>query len=557
MTCAAPTLPASVTRHRRTALPTACVLVVLAIGLPPAATRAAGDPAAAAAAGEVVLLSFEASWCGPCRQMVPLVESVAAAGWPVRRIDVDRETDLVRRFGVTAVPCYVLVVKGRETGRIDGATTRADLERLLARSAVPLGGQPQARGAVAEAATIPGIPVATSPAPAPLVTEAPPRGAGEPAVERRLLAATARLRVEDAGGVCRGTGTVIDCRQGEALILTCGHIFRDSQGKGRIEIDLFAPEAPRSVAGQLIAWDLTRDLALVSIFTDVAVEAAPVGDAARRPTPGEPVLSVGCDGGADPTVHRSRITGVDKYLGPANVQVAGQPVQGRSGGGLFAADGTLIGVCNAADPTDNEGLFAALPAIHEQLEEAGLAFVYRNVYPSTGVEASMLPGGSAHVPAMAESMPKVSFDRRDRADALPTASTLAADGTAPPLAAPSSTPLASRRTAPPTTDPAGAAAVPANMPRPTSPDAAGPTTGGTGGVAADPRTASSGEHVLIDHVRQHAGKAEVICIVRPHGAPHDSSEVFVLKGASPDFVERLAQAHRGAEATPQATAVSR
>ena len=142
MTCAAPTLPASVARHRRTACPTACVLVALAFGLPPAATRAAGDPAAAAAAGEAVLLSFEASWCGPCRQMVPLVESVAAAGWPVRRIDVDRETDLVRRFGVTAVPCYVLVVKGRETGRIDGATTKADLERLLARSAGPLGGQP-------------------------------------------------------------------------------------------------------------------------------------------------------------------------------------------------------------------------------------------------------------------------------------------------------------------------------------------------------------------------------------------------------------------------------
>ena len=39
-----------------------------------------------------------------------------------------------------------------------------------------------------------------------------------------------------------GTGTVIDCRQGEALILTCGHIFRDSAGKGRIEVDLFELE---------------------------------------------------------------------------------------------------------------------------------------------------------------------------------------------------------------------------------------------------------------------------------------------------------------------------
>jgi hypothetical protein len=46
-------------------------------------------------------------------------------------------------------------------------------------------------------------------------------------------------------------------------------------------------------------------------------------------------------------------------------------------------------------------------------------------------------------------------------------------------------------------------------------------------------------------VRQHGGKAEVICIVRPHGAADASSEVFVLKGARPDFVDHLSRAHHG------------
>lgn len=550
MTCAAPRLPARPAHRARPAamplssrlksappsrlalLPRLALMLgglVAALGAAPAA--AASDPAAAAAAGEALLLAFEASWCGPCRQMAPLVESVAAAGWPVRRVDVDREADLVRRFGVTAVPCYVLVVKGHEVGRIDGATSRAELERLLARSAAPLGGAAPPPAAVAPtAAAIPGIPVAAQAPAGPLVTEPSNRDASR-GIERRLLAATARLRVEDTGGVSRGTGTVIDCRQGEALILTCGHIFRDSQGKGRIEVDLFASRTSRGVAGQLIAWDLTRDLALVSVFTDAPVEAVAVGGAARRPTTGEPVLTVGCDGGADPTVHHSRITGVDKYLGPANVQVAGQPVQGRSGGGLFAADGTLIGVCNAADPTDNEGLFAALPAIHEQLEEAGLAFVYRNVYPSAGIEGAALPGGSAHVPAMAESMPHVSFDRRDRADALPTASTLAAADA--PASAPPATAAPLEQ---PPSSPAGRAAAP--------------------GVATH-GAPSAGEHALIDHVRQHGGRAEVICIVRPHGAPNDASEVFVLKGASRDFVERLAHAHHGDAAAPSTGALTR
>jgi len=65
-------------------------------------------------------------------------------------------------------------------------------------------------------------------------------------------------------------------------------------------------------------------------------------------------------------------------------------------------------------------------------------------------------------------------------------------------------------------------------------------------TAAAPAAAlSPGEAALIDHVRQHGGKAEVICIVRPHGAADASSEVFVLKGARPDFVDHLSRAHHG------------
>jgi thiol-disulfide isomerase/thioredoxin len=497
----------------------ACWLVAVAGG--PAAVAVA-DPVAS---GDVLLLDFAASWCGPCRQMAPLVAEIEAAGWPVRHVDVDREHDLVRRFGVTGVPCYVLVVKGREAGRIDGATTRGDLERLLAQAAPQSGGAPAGVPAPPPAGGgLPGIPLPTQPPPAPLVTEPSPAAAGDPdaGLDRRVMQATARLRVGDADGASWGTGTVIDCRQGEALILTCGHIFRDSQGKGRIEVDLFAPGSPRGVAGQVVSWDLRRDLALVSVFTDASIEAARVGGTEQRTRPGDAVLTVGCDGGADPTIHRSRVTAVDKYLGAANIQVAGQPVQGRSGGGLFAADGTLIGVCNAADPEDNEGLFAALPAIHEQLEEAGLAFVYRNVYPSGGLAGGPVTGPP--LPAMPREMPPVSLDRRDRADALPTASPIAA-------AVPPAGPLPA------------AAAVGASESRAPIPFAASPAAAATA-PATTPLT--SGETALIDHVRGHGGRAEVICIVRPHGAAEASSEVFVLPGSSREFVDRLARAHEAA-----------
>jgi hypothetical protein len=212
------------------------------------------------------------------------------------------------------------------------------------------------------------------------------------------------------------------------------------------------------------------------------------------------------------------VTSVDKYLGPANVQVAGQPVQGRSGGGLFALDGTLLGVCNAADPEDNEGLFAALPSIHEHLDEAGLAFVYRHVYP--GTETNLADSVEGRLPPrMPAEMPAVSFDRRNRDEAVPTASS-----------GPS--------------HPAPAAGVPPAEPATVATPAAASQL--VAGPAANDGL-SDGEQALIDHVRQHGGQAEVICIVRPHGASQSASEVFMLQTAGADFVDRLFEARQQAE----------
>ena len=73
---------------------------------------------------------------------------------------------------------------------------------------------------------------------------------------------------------------------------------------------------------------------------------------------------------------------MNRYHGPANLVVSRRPVDGRSGGGLFNKRGVLIGVCNAADNVDDEGLYAALGPIHAEFDAAGLGFIYRQQQPA-------------------------------------------------------------------------------------------------------------------------------------------------------------------------------
>jgi hypothetical protein len=104
----------------------------------------------------------------------------------------------------------------------------------------------------------------------------------------------------------------------------------------------------------------------------------------------------------------SQIAAIDKYVGPPNIEVIGHPVDGRSGGGLFAADtGHLIGVCNMADPADDEGIYAALATIHWELDRIGLRQIYQSRADVLAGDRRQTaePAREAAPPAMPTSMP--------------------------------------------------------------------------------------------------------------------------------------------------------
>jgi hypothetical protein len=142
-------------------------------------------------------------------------------------------------------------------------------------------------------------------------------------------------------------------------------------------VEMFLPGGTRPVPGRLLAYEADdRDVGLVAIRPEVPVRPMPVASTDYRPQRGEPVFSVGCDHGAAPTIRESQISSVDRYAGPPNLEILGHPVEGRSGGGLFTADGRLIGVCNAADLQEDRGIFAGLPTVHYQLKSINQERIY-------------------------------------------------------------------------------------------------------------------------------------------------------------------------------------
>ena len=209
--------------------------------------------AALSAAGETTLLDFHATWCAPCRSMAPTVAQLESAGYPVRRVDVDRQRDLASQYHIQNIPCFVLVVDGREVGRLTGSVSRRELEAMFARAGVNPGGSGHAAPAARREGplanfSIPGrggrrlLGRSQDNMPGPL----PPRGIetsgrGPAVAPDELIRSSVRLKIADPEGFSYGSGTLIDARQGEALVLTCGHIFRDSGGKGQISVDLCAP----------------------------------------------------------------------------------------------------------------------------------------------------------------------------------------------------------------------------------------------------------------------------------------------------------------------------
>lgn len=82
---------------------------------------------------EKVLLDFWATWCGPCRMLLPIVDEISkeVKSAKICKINVDEQPELAERYQIMAIPTMLIVNEGKIEKRMIGLQEKSAILSAL------------------------------------------------------------------------------------------------------------------------------------------------------------------------------------------------------------------------------------------------------------------------------------------------------------------------------------------------------------------------------------------------------------------------------------------
>ena len=78
-----------------------------------------------------IVLDFSATWCGPCKQLAPIIEELAKEyerRIAVGKCDIEEADDLTAEYGIRNVPTVIFIKNGQIVDKFVGSKSKGDVQ---------------------------------------------------------------------------------------------------------------------------------------------------------------------------------------------------------------------------------------------------------------------------------------------------------------------------------------------------------------------------------------------------------------------------------------------